>query len=540
MPSLKSTVGIVLLGLLVIQPGHAQDSSDCPYPEGREIEDLTAALEAHAEWWGKKGWKNPEVPGRANFCNAKLREANLEGAILYKANLEGANLRQANLEGANLRHANLQGAKLSQANLKGADLYRAKLEEAVLNGANLGGADLREAKLKGASLNRANLRGANLGEAKLEGAGLNGAKLEGANLGGANLQGAKLSGAKLGGANLGEAKLEGADLQGAKLERANLFRANLEGADLEMANLEGADLYEAKVEGAKLIRANLEGANLNRANLEGADLSLASLKRAILHQTVLKDAKLFKADLLKALYQPATAPAQGYLSRLSGISSVWFCPGEGSGLVQLRNTLKVGGLRDLEREATYALERVRTHHDLEGWDPKNDDKSPCDEQKRDRMVAIEGALRLIFFELTTEYGLRPGRAIFLLIGLIGIGALIYIFPIARRRPGDQKRLSGIFRVWSQERIAKVGQDEPEPLHATGIAVLLYALYFSLLTAFHFGWRDLNVGSWIARIQQREYVLRATGWVRVVSGVQSLISVYLIAMWVLTYFGRPFQ
>jgi len=26
----------------------------------------------------------------------------------------------------------------------------------------------------------------------------------------------------------------------------------------------------------------------------------------------------------------------------------------------------------------------------------------------------------------------------------------------------------------------------------------------------------------------------------VSGFQSLISVYLVAMWVLTYFGRPFQ
>ena len=30
------------------------------------------------------------------------------------------------------------------------------------------------------------------------------------------------------------------------------------------------------------------------------------------------------------------------------------------------------------------------------------------------------------------------------------------------------------------------------------------------------------------------------WVRVVSGVQSLLSVYLLALWVLTYFGRPFD
>ena len=45
---------------------------------------------------------------------------------------------------------------------------------------------------------------------------------------------------------------------------------------------------------------------------------------------------------------------------------------------------------------------------------------------------------------------------------------------------------------------------------------------------------------IARIQPREYTLRATGWVRTVSGVQSLISVYLVALWVLSYFGRPFE
>ena len=48
-----------------------------------------------------------------------------------------------------------------------------------------------------------------------------------------------------------------------------------------------------------------------------------------------------------------------------------------------------------------------------------------------------------------------------------------------------------------------------------------ALYFSFLSAFHLGWRELNVGTWIARVQQRNYTLSATGWVRSVSGLQSL-------------------
>jgi hypothetical protein len=46
--------------------------------------------------------------------------------------------------------------------------------------------------------------------------------------------------------------------------------------------------------------------------------------------------------------------------------------------------------------------------------------------------------------------------------------------------------------------------------------------------------------WISRLQKREYTLRATGWVRSVAGLQSLLSVYLLALWVLTYFGRPFD
>ena len=72
MPSLGSIVGLVLMGLLLIHPGHAQESDDCPYPKEREIQDLAAALAAHAEWVEKGGWVNPEVAGRANFCNANL------------------------------------------------------------------------------------------------------------------------------------------------------------------------------------------------------------------------------------------------------------------------------------------------------------------------------------------------------------------------------------------------------------------------------------------------------------------------------------
>jgi hypothetical protein len=70
-------------------------------------------------------------------------------------------------------------------------------------------------------------------------------------------------------------------------------------------------------------------------------------------------------------------------------------------------------------------------------------------------------------------------------------------------------------------------------------VLRAAMFFSLMSAFNIGFRDINFGRWVRILTKCEYDLKAVGWARTVSGFQSLLSVYLIALWVLTYFGRPF-
>jgi hypothetical protein len=55
-----------------------------------------------------------------------------------------------------------------------------------------------------------------------------------------------------------------------------------------------------------------------------------------------------------------------------------------------------------------------------------------------------------------------------------------------------------------------------------------------------GFQQFTPGDWIRRLQPHEYALKAEGWVRMVAGAQALLSVFLLAMWVLTQFGRPFQ
>ena len=128
----------------------------------------------------------------------------------------------------------------------------------------------------------------------------------------------------------------------------------------------------------------------------------------------------------------------------------------------------------------------------------------------------------------------------MLLLTIGGFALIYAFALITET-------GRILRVWPAGRLEPrpggaelAGQAMAEPLYLwRSWAALPRGLQFSLLSAFHLGFRELNIGNWLARVQAREYGLQAVGWVRVVAGLQSLLSVYLLALWALTYFSRPF-
>lgn len=349
-------------------------------------------------------------------------------------------------------------------------------------------------------------------------------------------------------AELRDARLAFADLRGTLLTRSDLSgaimeRSDLTGAKLNYAKLAGAQLLEANLRGVDLAGADLSGADLSRADLTGADLQGANLEGAILYRSLLTDAKLENVNLSGAQFEPRGRPSSEWLAALNGVSSVWFCEDEESAMVRLRAAFREAGLRELEREATFAIERHRTAYALAAWDPNL--KNACGRLRQDRWAAVEGAFRRLFFEWTTDYGLAYGRPILILLGLTGFFALVYL-PVLLLDPGRSKG-GGVFRIWPAGRISQAGGTPSvaadvvvERLRSRGLSALGLSLYFSLISAFHLGWRDLNVGTWLARLQPRDYALRGEGWVRVVAGLQSLISVYLLAMWALTYFGRPFE
>ncbi|MGH8657357.1 MAG: pentapeptide repeat-containing protein [Gammaproteobacteria bacterium] len=307
------------------------------------------------------------------------------------------------------------------------------------------------------------------------------------------------------------------------LEGASLVGVNLQGAQLSYFNLRTSMLLDANLKRAVLLDANLKLAVLWDANLQGAVLWLANLQETQLSGANLEGAVLWDANLQGALYQPDSAPDIHSLAKARHLETMRFASSPDA-LEDLRREFKNRGYTKQERQITHALKRSEHEN---AW--------------RDGEY-IDSVFKYVFFYLPVGYGLYPGRALWILAVLVGAFTLPYAIAIGRP---SQK--SHIYRFWPERRIDATGNTAQvadsvkiERLDARSWRIFSYALYFSLLSAFHIGRRELNVGNWIARLQLHPYTLQATGWVRTVSGFQSLISVYLLALWALSYFGRPFE
>jgi hypothetical protein len=353
-------------------------------------------------------------------------------------------------------------------------------------------------------------------------------------------------------------------------------------------NLSGAYLDQADLNGVDLSYVNLRFTDLSEANLSEANLHYARLNGELLDGTQVRKAKFTYVDLTDAFYAPVSEPPDPYVAGIRGLSTLHVPSGKQTGLVQLRKLLQEGGFRDAERAATYAIERSTTterfrsapmflqkllagfgfidgaqiglaqaredpleRFDLElhrVFDPsygRGDSTGSGD--STGAFEWIEGLLRLAGFDMTTAYGLHPTRALLMIVVLGGILTLVYMWPI-RCAPKHPGKASGIYQVFPADRI---DETSAEPTAEKELKVIRVqennwvnafgaAAYFSLLSAVNIGFEQFAVGDWIRRLQDRDYSLEAVGWVRVVAGTQALLSVYLLAMWVLTQYGRPFE
>lgn len=283
------------------------------------------------------------------------------------------------------------------------------------------------------------------------------------------------------------------DWRNAKLRSAALPHAFLEEADLSEADLTGADLS-----GAKMINANLTFAYLVRTKLDGTDLT--------------------GADLTGARVYPSQDA--GYAAAMANAASLEFlnaAPQSRIGLSLLRDAFRQAGLDEQARRVTYALNRI------------------------DKVKDIESFLKLILFEYTSSWGMKPFRCVRLLLLCLALFTFPYAVVIHRtKRPQDAK----IHKVWPADSwfhsLKRPEELKPVSIRAEKrLKALFWGLLFSILCTCHIGWQEIDLKVWVERLIPGGYTLRASGWVRTLAGAQSLLSIYFIILFALTYFGRPF-
>jgi len=483
---------LTLITLLFASSSFAETlQCDSPYkgksPNQAEINKI---IEDHGNWLQLGA--NPDKKGKANLC--------------------GSNLNKVDLSLQDLSHANFDGADLSEANLNHTILDNASLQKTYFRWAIMGYTSLEDANLEGAVLQ--DIVGHNI----------------------------ELHQANLTNADFSNADLSHASLRGATADNATFLSATLIGSNLAWSTFTNSDFTESNLSAADLNHANLQGSNFYDATLDDADLSNTNLIQAEFIMTSLTNANFTDADFNHAIYQPKL----GSLPNVIGLASaknfqnirVKSFQATAPALAELRTSYKAIGMRSMERKVTAMLKHKEM---LLNWE-------------RGGTGYIESAFSYLFFYLTSDFGAEPGRPLRIFLGLIFLFAIPYRISI-----WHASKQGGIVAIWQSGRFQQWDKThehfeakelmmliKPTPVSTwqarikQSIRLTQTALFFSLMSSFQIGWRELNVSNWISRLQPREYSLKAKGWVRVVAGSQSLISAYLIVLWALVYFGRPFE
>ncbi len=485
------------------------------------------------------------------FGDKDLSGVNLRGALIHETELKdfdlsGADLRMVsfwriNLEGANLRGADLSGAEfknpkgginnLTKTDFREANLSRVTFSNTTLLDSILRGAILKEVRFDGQIVSnsrafpRDNMQGLNLIQAKLD--GLN---LAGTDFTGVDLRGASLNGADLRGADLTQCDLRNAMLTNAKMDDDSLKAANLKGSILSGLNLENLELYDTNLSGANLSKANMEGAVLKNTDLSGANLLGANLKNAHYEP------------------RPGGIPDIPSVASSKHLSNLKF--DSPHGIIDLRDGFKKAGFKKEAKEMTYLIKA-------------------SEQYSKRQESGLEAAFMYYAFDITCEYGKNPGRCFELILySFLFLSPIYWISLLVPNR-----RFGAIWKVWPEHPVNPIHLDKHNELLVFGekhggttkgngdgrskrifyrppagllkagksiAGILVVGLWFSLISAVYFGFREVNVGRWLNRISPIGYDLAATGWVKFISGLQSLLSFYLLALWVLTYFGSPFD
>ncbi|MBF0249837.1 MAG: pentapeptide repeat-containing protein [Alphaproteobacteria bacterium] len=306
----------------------------------------------------------------------------------------------------------------------------------------------------------------------------------------------------------------------------DLTNRDLRCAELTSVSLQDVDFTNANMFGALLdgnfAKARFHGTNLEKARMRGV-FQYADITGARLIDTNMQGVTLNEADLTDAVYEPRYPPLISELARTQGLDTLRY-ENNPARLYELKEKFAESGYHRAERKIIAALRRMDAN-----------------------------LLDYLAFDLTSEYGSNPARPAYFLMASLPIFAALYwivlrlpaaafggeLLLLVERKPGHPG-YSAAEKHYVRKLPFAIGGRGGLDRTMTELRVLRLALIVSILSATRIGFRDLDLNKWLRLLQQKEYSFYLRGWPRTLSGLQSVLSVYLLALAILCVFGKPFD
>lgn len=302
------------------------------------------------------------------------------------------------------------------------------------------------------------------------------------------------------------------------------------GAELKGANFHGSDLTGSVFQDANLRDASFDpwGGSEPRTILAGVsflggDLTGASFKGA---------------DMTGVHFEPATLPQASNLAEAEHLQQMTFDT-DPTAMLSLRQHFRDAGFSLQDSQVNYAINHRILEQQRERCSPGRQgvtrDYSACLSYLGSRIV-----------EATCEYGLNLWRP--LKIAFLGWIVFTLIFFAFMHHSGPSGLYLAVAKglVLDPKDIENAPQVRSIPLdHAGGqwlaneLRVLRIAGFFSLINGFNLGVKDADIGRWLRLLPGREFEFRAVGWSRTFAGIQALLNLYLLTIWILCFLGHPF-
>lgn len=290
-----------------------------------------------------------------------------------------------------------------------------------------------------------------------------------------------------------------------------------------MKDLSGLDLSNKVLRCARFIGSSLTNASLFGSDLRGAIFTQSTLKDAELGESDLRGTVFNFTELADVNFEPTENPQVHKISLARNLDKIKYSESPQS-IYKLKKAFSENGYVTQEKLIIAALNR--------GMLPQSGFSNFAS-----NVLQTTGFwIKKILFEYTCEFGANA------LLPLIWIYVLFVVFSGVYLLGLSSKSRSGIYVVFP-ERVSF--QEKPSSINKKMSRVSFYkrlelAMAFSLRSALRLGFQNFDFGRWVRMLQHREYDVIAVGWLRPLSAIQSLLSIYLIALAILSGFGKPFN